>query len=106
MTYLDTKFDAQLIMRGKIDVTAGIRTVTPDEIKAANVTSLIRDEDTARVVSEALGFEIPVNPVDIEIKCGDAVCVPQFIAGLNPDGTVSLPYVGIESFIMIYLYPF
>lgn len=106
MHYIDTKFDAQLIRRGNINVEAEIRSVTPDEIRKMNVTSLIRDEDTARVVSHSLGFEVPVNPMNIEIGPGDSIVIPQFIAGLKPDGTVSLPYVGIESFLVISLYPF
>lgn len=66
------------------------------------ITSAIGHPDTARVVSDMLGFEVPAQRINISLRPGDLLVVAQLIGGRLPEGATSLPegfelrFVGVQ----------
>ena len=68
----------------------------------AQITSAIGHPDTARVVSDMLGFKVPAQRINISLEPGDLLVVAQLIGGRLPEGATSLPegfelrFVGVQ----------
>ncbi len=56
-----------------------------------DVESAIGHPDTARVVSNELGFEIKSNRVTLKLDEGDVLYVAQYIGPRLPEGATKLP---------------
>ena len=56
-----------------------------------NIVSAIGHVDTANVISDILGVEIPTNRINIHLKKGDSVYVAQIMGGRLPEGATTLP---------------
>lgn len=104
--YMAARFDVQILEMSETPIDMAVRLIAADEIEALKPISLVRDGDTARVISDELGFEIKAGAHDIQIGRGDTVIVPIFVAGLNADDTISFPYVAIDHFIAVEIAPF
>ena len=66
------------------------------------VVSAIGHADTARVVSDLLGFEVPAQRISVALEPGDVLVVAQLIGGRLPEGATTLPegfklrFVGVK----------
>lgn len=60
---------------------------------AANgcLVSAIGHADTAAVVSDQLGIDLPCNRVNVSLKGGDVLYVAQLVGGRLPEGVTTLP---------------
>lgn len=54
-------------------------------------TSSIGHLDTATVVSNILGVDVPQNRINIALTSDDVLIVAQFMGGRLPEGATSLP---------------
>ncbi len=70
-------------------------TVRFDEIDATevptDVVSAIGHADTAAVLSDLLGFEVPMNRAFVTLDGDTELYVAQLIGGRLPEGTTTLP---------------
>lgn len=91
--YLSNAFSIQMLPVGQL----GFLSVSPVDISdiPAQVESCIGHSDTAVVVSEILGREVPCNRASISLEEGDILYVAQVVGGRLPEGATSLPE-GIE----------
>jgi hypothetical protein len=53
--------------------------------------SCIGHADTAEIVSDILGFEVPVNRVSVSLATGDMILVAQYSGPRLPEGAKQLP---------------
>lgn len=67
-----------------------VRKITPDEIPT-DVESAIGHENTAKVVSSMLGFEVKPNRVSIRMSESDVLYVAQYTGPRLPEGATTLP---------------
>ena len=56
-----------------------------------DIVSCIGHTDTANVLSDILGMEIPVNRMSVTLNDGDVLYVAQLIDGRLPEGSTTLP---------------
>ena len=77
--------------------------VKVEEVSAADVpadaVSVIGHVDTANVLSDILGRDVPYNRVSIQLQPGDVLYVAQVVGGRLPEGATTLP----EGFKMKFL---
>lgn len=62
-----------------------------EEIKEAETISAVGHPDTASVISNIIGKEVPVNRISISLEKGDVLYVAQLLGGRLPEGCKSLP---------------
>lgn len=62
-----------------------------EEIKDAEAVSAVGHPDTAAVISDLLGKEVPANRISISLEKGDVLYVAQLLGGRLPEGCKSLP---------------
>ena len=78
-----------------IQMLSGPATVRFDEIDAADVpsdvTSAVGHADTANVLSNMLGFEVPMNRAFVTLDEETELYVAQLIGGRLPEGATTLP---------------
>lgn len=55
------------------------------------VTSAVGHADTARIVSDLLGVEVPSQRINLHLEPGDLLVVAQLIGGRLPEGSTTLP---------------
>ena len=67
-----------------------VRKITPDEIPT-DIESAIGHVDTAKVVSNILGFEVKPNRVSIKMSESDVLYVAQYTGPRLPEGATTLP---------------
>lgn len=89
MAYLCNAFSLQML-----DTSVG-HSISIDPIDSSrvptDVTSAIGHQETADVVSNILGFEVPMNRTSITLVPGDVIYVAQLTGGRLPEGSTSLP---------------
>ena len=94
MKYIANAFSIQMI--GSLVKEGGVNisfTEISDlnEIKEADVMSAVGHPDTAAVISNLLGKEVPANRININLEKGDVLYVAQIIGGRLPEGCKTLP---------------
>lgn len=62
-----------------------------NEIKESETISAVGHPDTAAVISNLLGKEVPANRISISLQKGDILYVAQIIGGRLPEGCKTLP---------------
>lgn len=67
-----------------------VRKITTDEIPT-DVESAIGHQETAKVVSSMLGFEVKPNRVSIRMSESDVLYVAQYTGPRLPEGATTLP---------------
>lgn len=84
-----------LVNAFSIQMLSGPATVRFEEIDAtevpADVVSAIGHADTAAVLSNMLGFEVPMNRMNISLDEDTEIYVAQLIGGRLPEGSTTLP---------------
>ena len=84
-----------LVNAFSIQMLSGPATVRFDEIDAtevpADVVSAIGHADTAAVLSDLLGFEIPMNRAFVTLDEETELYVAQLVGGRLPEGSTTLP---------------
>lgn len=88
--YLGNAFALQMLDLTKVQRVT-VTPVTADEVSKADFVSVIGHADTAAVVSNLLGKEVPANRASIFISQGDVLYVAQLVGGRLPEGATSLP---------------
>lgn len=56
-----------------------------------DVVSAIGHPDTAAVLTDILGFDIPFNRISVKLNPGDELYVAQIVGGRLPEGATTLP---------------
>lgn len=78
-----------------IQMLSGPATVRFDEIALedipADVVSAIGHADTAAVLSDILGFEVPMNRISVSLDEFTELFVAQLVGGRLPEGATTLP---------------
>ena len=84
-----------LVNAFSIQMLSGPATVRFDEIDAtevpADVVSAIGHADTAAVLSDLLGFEVPMNRAFVTLDKETELYVAQLVGGRLPEGSTTLP---------------
>jgi len=84
-----------LVNAFSIQMLSGPATVRFDEIDAtevpADVVSAIGHADTAAVLSDLLGFEVPMNRAFVTLDKETELYVAQLVGGRLPEGATTLP---------------
>ena len=80
-----------------------VRKITPDEIPT-DVESAIGHQDTAKVVSSMLGFEVKPNRVSIKMSESDVLYVAQYTGPRLPEGATTLPEGASLEFFEVTFY--
>ena len=85
--FLTNAFSLQMLQRGGV--------VRFEEIDAtevpADVVSAVGHADTAAVLTDMLGFEVPVNRVFVTLDEDTELYVAQLMGGRLPEGATTLP---------------
>lgn len=85
--FLTNAFSIQMLLEPAI---VRFEEITPEEIPA-DVMSAVGHADTANVLSDLLGFEVPMNRTSITLDTETELFVAQLIGGRLPEGSTSLP---------------
>ena len=85
--YLTNAFSIQMLSGS---ATVKFEEIAPEEIPA-DVMSAVGHADTAAVLSDILGFEIPMNRTFVTLEEDTEVYVAQLIGGRLPEGATNLP---------------
>ncbi len=84
-----------LVNAFSIQMLSGPATVRFDEIASedipADVVSAIGHADTAAVLTNMLGFEIPMNRINVALDENTELYVAQLVGGRLPEGATTLP---------------
>lgn len=67
-----------------------VKKINPNDVPA-DVESAIGHQDTAKVVSSILGFEVKPNRVSIKMSESDVLYVAQYTGPRLPEGATTLP---------------
>ena len=85
--FLTNAFSIQMLQRGGV--------VRFEEIDAtevpADVVSAVGHADTANVLTNMLGFEVPVNRAFVTLDEDTELYVAQLLGGRLPEGATTLP---------------
>ena len=84
-----------LVNAFSIQMLPGPTTVRFEEIDVTevptDVVSAVGHADTAAVLSDILGFEIPMNRVSVSLDEFTELYVAQLVGGRLPEGSTTLP---------------
>jgi hypothetical protein len=84
-----------LVNAFSIQMLSGPATVRFEEIDATevptDVVSAIGHADTAAVLSDLLGFEVPMNRINVALDENTELYVAQLVGGRLPEGSTTLP---------------
>lgn len=87
--YLSNSFSINMVPDGK-DVNVSIRNIKKEEVPR-EVISAIGHVDTAAVVSDELGFEVPSQRITVSLEENDILYVAQYRGPRLAEGTTKLP---------------
>ena len=96
MRYLCNAISLQMIKNADI-ASLIVRNILPSRailgklIRTREIKPCIGHADTAAVIGNYLGVEIPVNRESITLESGDVLYVAQLQGGRLPEGTKTLP---------------
>ena len=86
--YLANAFSLQML--SQTPCTIKVQEVSKGDIPP-DVYSVIGHPDTAKVLSNELGFEVKFNRKAIKLAPGDILYVAQLMGGRLPEGATTLP---------------
>lgn len=90
MLYLSNAFSLQMLDTSKT-TSVSIKPISIDAVKTAGFVSAVGHPDTAMVLTDMLGKNVPCNRVSIKLTPYDTLIVAQIIGGRLPAGTTKLP---------------
>lgn len=85
--YLVNAFSIQMLKKGGL---VRFEEIDKTDIPT-DVTSAIGHADTAAVLSDLLGFPVPMNRVSISLDENTELYVAQLVGGRLPEGATTLP---------------
>jgi hypothetical protein len=85
--YLTNAFSIQMLSGS---ATVKFEEIAPEEIPA-DVMSAVGHADTAAVLSDILGFEVPMNRMSVSLDEFTELFVAQLVGGRLPEGSTTLP---------------
>jgi len=85
--YLTNAFSIQMLQKGGV---VSFEEITPEDIPA-DVVSAVGHADTAAVLSDLLGFEVPMNRAFVTLDEETEIYVAQLVGGRLPEGATTLP---------------
>ena len=85
--FLTNAFSIQMLQKGGV---VSFEEITPEDIPA-DVVSAVGHADTAAVLSNLLGFEVPMNRINIALDENTELYVAQLVGGRLPEGATTLP---------------
>lgn len=85
--YLGNAFSLQML---PFDGNVTVETVNAEDIPM-DIVSCIGHTDTAHVLTNILGMEVPVNRMSVTLHEGDVLYVAQIMGGRLPEGATTLP---------------
>lgn len=85
--YLGNAFSLQMLPS---DGNVSVETVSAEDIPM-DIVSCIGHADTAHVLTNILGMEVPVNRMSVTLHEGDVLYVAQIVGGRLPEGATTLP---------------
>jgi len=85
--YLVNAFSIQMLQKGGL---VRFEEIAPEDIPA-DVVSAIGHADTAAVLTNMLGFEVPMNRINVALDENTELYVAQLIGGRLPEGSTTLP---------------
>lgn len=77
-----------------------VKKINPNDVPA-DVESAIGHQDTAKVVSDILDFEVKPNRVSIKLNENDVLYVAQYTGPRLPEGATTLPEGAILEFFEV-----
>ena len=93
MIYLSNAFSLQMLSLDRVNYIE----VTPLELKevkellSKGFISPVGHVDTANILTNMLGVEVPMNRVSLTLTPYDTLIVAQLVGGRLPEGTTTLP---------------
>lgn len=96
MQILANAFSLQMLKSLNADVR--VQEINLSEVPAT-AQSVVGHPDTAAVLTNLLGFEVPANRASVALDEGDELFVAQIMGGRLPEGATTLP----ENFSMKFL---
>lgn len=87
MRILANAFSIQMLTGSGL---ANFEEIQPNDIPN-DVVSAIGHQDTAMVLSNLLGFEVPVNRINVVLDHDTELYVAQLMGGRLPEGCTQLP---------------
>jgi len=85
--FLTNAFSIQMLEKGGV---VRFEEIALEDIPA-DVVSAIGHADTAAVLANMLGFEVPVNRISVTLDTETELFVAQLVGGRLPEGSTSLP---------------
>ena len=85
--FLVNAFSIQMLQKGGV---VRFEEITPEDIPS-DVTSAVGHADTANVLSNMLGFEVPMNRAFVTLEPDTEIYVAQLVGGRLPEGATTLP---------------
>jgi len=85
--YLVNAFSIQMLQKGGV---VRFEEITPEDIPS-DVVSAIGHADTANVLTNMLGFPVPMNRAFVTLEPDTEIYVAQLIGGRLPEGATTLP---------------
>ncbi len=85
--FLTNAFSIQMLQKGGL---VRFDEIAPEGIPA-DVVSAIGHADTAAVLTNMLGFEVPMNRASVTLDEDTELYVAQLVGGRLPEGSITLP---------------
>jgi len=85
--YLVNAFSIQMLQKGGV---VRFDEITPEDIPS-DVVSAIGHADTANVLTNMLGFPVPMNRAFVTLEPDTEIYVAQLVGGRLPEGSTTLP---------------
>lgn len=90
MTYLTNAFSLQMLPLSQ-EALVRVEPIDTPELVNTEFVSAIGHADTAAVVADILGVDVPANRVNVSLGQGDTLIVAQLLGGRLPEGATKLP---------------
>lgn len=90
MLYLANAFSLQMLDTDKATAVS-VKPISIDAVKTAGFVSAVGHQDTAMVLTDMLGKNVPCNRVSLKLTPLDTLIVAQIVGGRLPAGTTKLP---------------
>ena len=102
MKYLCNSFSLNMLDRGE-SILLSVIPLSLEQAKdyGTNTHSVVGHEDTARVLSTILGYEVKYNRETVTMKFGDNAIVAQYSGTRLPEGATALPEGGKIEFWLV-----
>lgn len=98
--YIANAFSLQMLPKG-LACDLRVEPITTEEVRALDVQSAIGHADTATIVGNILGKDLPAERINITLDLDDSIIVAQVQGGRLPEGCTVLPEGTTISFLKV-----